>query len=158
MADIKNFGLAGIGPDVQLGKKGVRLASANGTLTVSNAVSGMTQIRAADPVVKDDLTTRRFFEANSISRSTLQVEEGVAATIAISGTIIRITAIVTTAFTNPATLIYDATTLLGSSDFSATQVGIYEVVQMIEVDGTIEFIQTGTGSGAITIIIEYLAT
>lgn len=157
MADIKNFGIAGIGADVQLGKRGVRITSSNGVMTVAGASSGLAPIRAADPVSQDDLTTRRFVETNGMFRATLVVNEGTPASIELTGTILRITAIVTEAFSNPSTLINDATVLLSETDFASTAEGLYEAAMMQEVDGLIEFTQTGSGSGTATIVIEYLA-
>ena len=157
MPDIKNFGIAGIGADVQLGKRGVRITSANGAMTVNAATSGMATIRAAEPVTPDDLTTRRFVETNSMLKSVLQVAEGTPATIDITGTVLRITAVVAEPFSNAATLIYDNITLMSTADFASTIEGLYEVTTVQAVDGTIEFSQTGNGSGTATIIIEYLA-
>lgn len=157
MPDIKNFGIAGIGADVQLGKRGVRLSSANGVMTVAAATSGMATIRAAEPVTQDDLTTRRFVESNSMLKAVLQVAEGTPASIEITGTVLRVTAMVSEPFTNPATLVYDNITLMSETDFASTAEGLYEVALVQAVDGTIEFSQTGNGSGTVTIIIEYLA-
>lgn len=157
MPDIKNFGIAGIGADVQLGKRGVRIVSSNGVMTVNGATSGMATIRAAEPVTQDDLTTRRFVESNSMLKAVLAVSEGTPATIDLMGTVLRITAVVTEAFSNAATLIYDNITLMSTTDFASTVEGLYEVAIVQAVDGTIEFSQTGNGSGTATIIIEYLA-
>jgi len=58
MADIKNFGLTGVGPDIQLGKAGPRL-KVNGSVVEARSSDGLTltTVRAASAVSNSDVVT-----------------------------------------------------------------------------------------------------
>ena len=76
MADIKNFGLAGVGPDLQLGKAGPRI-KVNGSAVEARNSDGtaLTTIRAANAVtgsevvVLSQLNTQVDFLSNEIANS-----------------------------------------------------------------------------------------
>lgn len=61
MSESKNFGLKGIGDNVQLGKGGVRVKDNSGVLEAKNAAdNAFVVLRAASPVNDDDVVTKRY--------------------------------------------------------------------------------------------------
>ena len=76
MANIKNFGLAGIGSDVQLGKNGGRLVydSSSSFFKFTTDGSTLTQIRAASPSNAADVATKSYVDA---TKSGLDVKDSV---------------------------------------------------------------------------------
>jgi len=58
MADTKNFGLSGVGPDLQLGKAGPRI-KVNGSVVEARSADGttLTTVRAAQAVANSDVVT-----------------------------------------------------------------------------------------------------
>lgn len=63
MADIKNFGLAGVGTNVQFGKGGAKLVQASNAFSFrKNDNSGFTNVKVAFPVVADDATTKQYVD------------------------------------------------------------------------------------------------
>ena len=65
MANIKNFGLAGIGSDVQFGKSGGRLVydSSSAFFKFTSNGTDLTQIRAASPSNAADVATKSYVDA-----------------------------------------------------------------------------------------------
>ena len=65
MANIKNFGLAGIGSDVQFGKAGGRLVydSSSSFFKFTTDGTTLTQIRAASPSDSTDVATKSYVDA-----------------------------------------------------------------------------------------------
>ncbi|OUW00825.1 MAG: hypothetical protein CBD16_06215, partial [Betaproteobacteria bacterium TMED156] len=78
MANIKNFGLAGIGSDVQFGKSGGRLVydSSSSFFKFTTDGSTLTQIRAASPSNAADVATKQYVDA---TKSGLDVKDSVRA-------------------------------------------------------------------------------
>ena len=78
MANIKNFGLAGIGSDVQFGKSGGRLVydSSSAFFKFTTDGSTLTQIRAASPSNAADVATKSYVDA---TKSGLDVKDSVRA-------------------------------------------------------------------------------
>jgi hypothetical protein len=76
MANIKNFGLAGIGSDVQFGKGGGRLVydSSSSFFKFTTDGSTLTQIRAAAPSDSTDVATKSYVDA---TKEGLDVKESV---------------------------------------------------------------------------------
>jgi hypothetical protein len=66
MADIKNYGLKGIGSDVQLGKGGGRLVYDTSSSFFKFTTDGttLTQIRAASPSATDDVATKSYVDSS----------------------------------------------------------------------------------------------
>lgn len=56
---IKQFGLGGIGSDVQIGKSGPRIVNTGGNLEVKDTADAYKNVRGADAVIADDLITYR---------------------------------------------------------------------------------------------------
>lgn len=60
----KQFGLAGIGPDVQLGKAGPRLVQTAGVFQAKDALAAaLARFQAAEPVSNADLTTKLYVDS-----------------------------------------------------------------------------------------------
>ena len=78
MANIKNFGLAGIGSDVQFGKSGGRLVydSSSAFFKFTSNGTDLTQIRAASPSNAADVATKSYVDA---TKSGLDVKDSVRA-------------------------------------------------------------------------------
>lgn len=74
MADTKNFGLKGIGDNVQLGKQGSRIKTNGAVIEARDAAdASLVNISAADPVNPSDLVTLSYFETNAANyANTLQ--------------------------------------------------------------------------------------
>lgn len=63
MADTKNFGLKGIGDDVQLGKAGPRINLDTGSIEARNAAdSAYVNFRVLDPVIDADAATKLYVD------------------------------------------------------------------------------------------------
>lgn len=63
MANIKNFGIAGVSSDVQFGKGGAKLIEASGLFQARNADNAnYVRMQAAAPVGSDDLTTKLYVD------------------------------------------------------------------------------------------------
>jgi hypothetical protein len=63
---VKNYGLIGVGPVIELGKGGAKLKNSAGILEArNNADTTYAVLRAADPVGEQDVVTKRFFERNA---------------------------------------------------------------------------------------------
>jgi hypothetical protein len=79
MADTKNFGLSGVGPDLQLGKAGPRL-KVNGSVVEARSADGisLTTIRAAAAVANTDVVTLSQLNALDSSLSNSISNAGVA--------------------------------------------------------------------------------
>lgn len=58
MSNVKNFGLTGVGQEVQLGKGGAKLASEADKIAAKNEAGTLTQVQAADPVADQDVVTK----------------------------------------------------------------------------------------------------
>ena len=78
MANIKNFGLAGIGSDVQFGKSGGRLVydSSSSFFKFTTDGTTLTQIRAASPSNSTDVATKSYVDA---TKQGLDVKDSVRA-------------------------------------------------------------------------------
>jgi len=64
MADTKNFGLKGVGNDIQLGKAGPRLNLSGSVIQARNAADGaFVIIRGLDPVGDSDLATKLYVDS-----------------------------------------------------------------------------------------------
>jgi len=64
MADTKNFGLKGVGNDIQLGKAGPRINLSGSVIQARNAADGAYVIvRGLDPVGANDLTTKSYVDS-----------------------------------------------------------------------------------------------
>ena len=63
MADTKNFGLKGVGNDIQLGKAGSRINLSGTSIQARNAADGAYVIvKALDPVADVDLATKLYVD------------------------------------------------------------------------------------------------
>lgn len=150
MTDIKNFGLVGIGADVQIGKGGVRIFSNGTTLTVTSPLI------ASSPSNGNHVTTREFVETNTMGRKTITLNEGTPTTFGvISGTIVRFTISIDNAFSNPFTIGTNDTNFVTQTDFDYSSEGVYEIVAVLPVDEEILVDQNGNGTGVATLILEY---
>lgn len=58
MSDVKNFGLTGVGQQVQLGKGGAKIASDSDKVVVKDHTGALTNVQAADPVSDQDVVTK----------------------------------------------------------------------------------------------------
>ena len=78
MANIKNFGLAGISSDVQFGKSGGRLVydSSSSFFKFTTDGTTLTQIRAASPSNSTDVATKSYVDA---TKQGLDVKDSVRA-------------------------------------------------------------------------------
>lgn len=64
MADVKNFGIKGIGDDVQLGKRGPRVIVSGSTVQFRNAAnSAYENVEFLDPTAPDHGATKRYVDA-----------------------------------------------------------------------------------------------
>jgi len=63
MSNVKNFGLVGIGSEVQLGKGGAKLASETDKIVAKNEAGALTQIQVADPVAAQDVVTKAHLDS-----------------------------------------------------------------------------------------------
>jgi len=64
MANIKNFGLVGVGSEVQFGKGGSKLMQAEGVFSVRNAANNaFVRIQVATPTSNDDAATKGFVDS-----------------------------------------------------------------------------------------------
>lgn len=66
MSDVKNFGLTGIGQQVQLGKGGAKLASESDKVVAKDASGSLTNVQGADPVADQDLVTKVWAKGANI--------------------------------------------------------------------------------------------
>lgn len=57
MADIKNFGLSGVGPSVQLGKAGPKINANAGQLEIVNAAGALTTVKGANATTLSEFVT-----------------------------------------------------------------------------------------------------
>ncbi len=74
MANIKNYGLAGVGPDVQLGKAGPRLIQSGGVVNVKNAAnSAFANVVLNDLTIQGNLTVQG--DTTTLNVATLNVED-----------------------------------------------------------------------------------
>ena len=150
MTDVKNFGLAGIGADVQFGKSGVRVISNAGVLTVTSPLI------ASAPATGAQVTTRTFVEANTMGRKTITVNEGTAATFGnVNGTVVRFTISINSPFSNGISIGTTTSSFVTDSDVDSAAEGVYEIVAVLPVNEEVQVYQTGTGTGNATIILEY---
>lgn len=70
MSGIKNYGLSGIGKDVEFGKKGNRLKSENDRIEVRDFNdSSFVPVSAADPIEDNDLVTKSYLESNMVGNT-----------------------------------------------------------------------------------------
>ena len=76
MANIKNFGIVGIGSDVQFGKGGARIIQANGLFQVKTAnATALANLQVAAPTANDDATTKLYVDtANAAVTAALAAE------------------------------------------------------------------------------------
>lgn len=77
MADQKNYGLSGIGENVEIGKKGPKLKNNNGVIEhTNNDGSDFAIVRGADPVGENDLVTKKYLESKANISVTGQIDGG----------------------------------------------------------------------------------
>jgi len=67
---IKNYGLNGVGPDVQFGKQGNRVISTPEGFSVENGAGLLVRVEGADPVTPDEFVTKRITDdiENTLSK------------------------------------------------------------------------------------------
>lgn len=66
MADVKNFGLSGVGSTIQLGKAGPKLKNNSGAIEAKNAADNAFAVfRVGNPVGLDDAVNRRYIETRA---------------------------------------------------------------------------------------------
>ena len=74
MADTRNFGLVGVGSNVQHGKGGPRVKANSGAIEIKNAAdNAFAVLRAAAPVGLDDVVNRRYLETRANVIATGQI-------------------------------------------------------------------------------------
>ena len=80
MAQVKNYGLIGVGTEVQLGKQGPKVKGDSDTDVVSVTTEGdvLTVIRAANAVSSSDLVTKAQLDAQSTGNDGASLELGAA--------------------------------------------------------------------------------
>ena len=80
MAQVKNYGLIGVGTEVQLGKQGPKVKGDSDTDVVSVTTEGdaLTVIRAANAVSSSDLVTKAQLDASASGQSGAELELGAA--------------------------------------------------------------------------------
>jgi hypothetical protein len=66
MANIKNFGIQGVGSDVQFGKAGGRLTSNGSVFQVLTANGSLTRLQASNPSTSNDVVTKQH-QDNAVS-------------------------------------------------------------------------------------------
>lgn len=77
MPTINNFGIGGIGSDIQFGKKGTRIKSENGQFSARDLDdTTYVPISAADPVADNDLVTKSYLEANQSTDTLKEPADG----------------------------------------------------------------------------------
>lgn len=70
MSEVKNYGLTGVGSDVQLGKGGSRLKEVSGRIEVKDVTdAAYVNVAGLDPVDSQDFVTKAYFENNAASAS-----------------------------------------------------------------------------------------
>jgi peptidoglycan hydrolase CwlO-like protein len=76
MANIKNFGLVGVGNEVQFGKNGSQIVQSNGVFSVKNASNNaFVRLQVATPTDVNDAVTKSFLEtAVSTAANAIQTE------------------------------------------------------------------------------------
>lgn len=67
MSNVKNFGLIGVGQEVQLGKGGAKIASDSEKVVAKDAEGALTNVQAADPVADQDLVTKKWAKGENIT-------------------------------------------------------------------------------------------
>jgi hypothetical protein len=113
----KHYDLNGVSGNTELGKNGPRVKDESGTVAHRNSAdSGYVVARGADPVIDDDLVTRRFYNANvpsgSITSRSVAFTNGssfplnIGAVIPNGAQILRTRISIGTAFT-PATVLFE---------------------------------------------------
>lgn len=70
MSDVKNFGLKGVGSEVQLGKGGAKLASVGDKIVAKDHAGSLTNVQAADPVATQDVVTKNWAVGSNITLGT----------------------------------------------------------------------------------------
>lgn len=94
MAEHKNYGLTGVGPNVEIGKGGPRVKNSSGRVDFrNNADSDYANVAGADPTQDQDFVTKKYLETNANVSVTAQIDGGSPGSGAFTGEI----AIVTTA-------------------------------------------------------------
>jgi hypothetical protein len=80
VAQVKNYGLIGVGTEVQLGKQGPKVKGDSDTDVVSVTTEGdaLTVIRAANAVSSSDLVTKAQLDASASGQSGAELELGAA--------------------------------------------------------------------------------
>lgn len=92
-------------------------------------------------------------------RADITITEGTSvATLAIVGTITRLTLIILSPFSGALTIRALSTPVMDASSFDATQTGIYEVLTAFECSSPVTAQTNNSGSGSAKLIVEYLAT
>ena len=78
MAQVKNYGLIGVGTEVQLGKQGPKVKGDADTDVVSVTTEGdaLTVIRAANAVSSSDLVTKAQLDASASGSNGFELELG----------------------------------------------------------------------------------
>lgn len=70
MSEVKNYGLKGVGNDVQLGKGGSRIQEVSGRIVLRDVTdSAYVNVAGLDPVDPQDFVTKTYFENNAASAS-----------------------------------------------------------------------------------------
>ena len=83
MADTKNFGLTGVGSNVQLGKGGPRVKNNAGVVEVKNAADNAFAVfRVGDCVGLDDAVNKRYLETRANVIVTGQIDGNAPAAVA----------------------------------------------------------------------------
>ena len=92
-------------------------------------------------------------------RADITITQGTnVSTLAVIGTITRLTLIIITPFTGPLAIKSGSTTIMDAANYDPTQAGIYEVLTAVSSAAPVSAITTGAGSGSAKLIVEYLAT
>lgn len=174
MSDVKNFGLKGVGADVQLGKRGPKLKNSSGTIQARNAAdAAFVNLEALDPTTAQHVATKNYvdgllsgplYRQQSIVFGTAITNIG--AVLPTGAKIQTVKVTITTAWNDSATtLVIDntATVFMASTNndllelngtfieetLGATTVGANTQLRAVLAGGT-------PSAGAATVLVEYL--